>query len=78
MNYQGPGRYRHYKGGEYEVLGLVVDEVDAATLRVIYRPIDKMPDDVVQADFWSRPLGEFNDEIDFTDNSVPRFQKVSA
>jgi hypothetical protein len=25
-NYQGPGRYRHYKGGEYEVLGLALRE----------------------------------------------------
>jgi hypothetical protein len=24
--YQGPGRYRHYKGGEYEVLGLALQE----------------------------------------------------
>lgn len=25
-SYQGPGRYRHYKGEEYEVLGLAVKE----------------------------------------------------
>lgn len=25
-NYQGPGRYRHYKGGLYAVLGLALQE----------------------------------------------------
>lgn len=25
-NYQGPGTYRHYKGNQYEVLGLALQE----------------------------------------------------
>lgn len=28
-NYQGPGKYRHYKGGEYQVLGLAIREETA-------------------------------------------------
>lgn len=29
-NYQGPGRYKHYKGGEYEVLGIALWEAMAS------------------------------------------------
>jgi hypothetical protein len=29
MSYEGPGSYRHYKGGEYQVLGLSVPEADS-------------------------------------------------
>jgi hypothetical protein len=36
--YVGPGRYRHYKGGEYEVLGFALHESELYRL-VIYRPL---------------------------------------
>jgi hypothetical protein len=73
-NYQGPGRYRHYKGGEYEVLGLGLKE---DTLRkpgqpehdgagpeivcVVYRPLS--PGSLLEGraeDFWLRELADFN------------------
>lgn len=69
MPYEGPGRYRHYKGGTYEVVGIALAEADPRqeTLEVIYRPVnaedwfeDVWPTDVPEADFWRRPLKEFD------------------
>lgn len=88
MNYKGPGIYRHYKGGQYLVVGLAVEE---ATLNpvVIYRPKQEiMPADVrekvgMSVSYWTRPLESFNGDgvvpdtygIDMT---VPRFTYESG
>lgn len=82
--YAGPGRYRHYKGGEYEVIGVGLEE---ATRRyvVAYRPVDGWPKDVATAEFWTRPLLDFNALVEVrqtpdadTCHHVPRFQKIDA
>lgn len=76
MNYHGPGRYRHYKGGEYEVLGLAIreetKEAEGGFVKeVIYRPLtfgsllEEMPD----ISFWSRRLDDFDALVD----GAPRF-----
>jgi hypothetical protein len=68
-----PGRYRHYKGGEYDVLGVALLE---ATLEphVIYRPVHGWPDDVPAADAWLRPLLEFTETL--ADGQL-RFRRIS-
>ncbi len=40
-----PGRYRHYKGGEYEVLGcaLLADGAGEGGLAVVYAPCYPVP-----------------------------------
>ena len=82
-NYQGPGRYRHYKGGEYEVLGLALHESELYRL-VIYRPLtlgSKL--DGTPITFWARPEDDFNDAVEIgevdegTWKRVPRFQLTS-
>lgn len=88
-NYAGPGRYRHYKGGEYEVLGLALHESMLYRL-VVYRPLtpgSKL--DGTPVLFWARPLDDFNAQVpqdgarlDFTKGEVqhgyqvPRFAKI--
>jgi len=72
--YEGPGIYRHYKGGEYEVIGLAIREATKGTdheiMDVIYKPLtpgsilENRPD----VEHWSRPLDEpdedsFNDKV---------------
>lgn len=47
-----PGRYRHYKGGEYEVLGVVRHSETLEPL-VLYRPCDQDSGD------WVRPYAMF-------------------
>jgi len=67
VNYRGPGRYRHYKGGEYFVLGLALQEdtVDNdEKVFVIYKPLT--PGSMLEnrlEDFWARELGDFNAQI---------------
>lgn len=58
MNYEGPGRYRHYKGGEYDVVGLGKEEATHTTV-VIYiaRPFQHEDPNII---FWTRPLDDFN------------------
>ena len=47
-----PGRYRHYKGGEYEVLGVATHSETEASL-VVYRPL------YGERGLWVRPLAMF-------------------
>lgn len=58
MNYQGPGHYRHYKGGEYEVLGLGMEEATHTTVVIYIAHAFQIPDPEVL--FWTRPLDDFN------------------
>lgn len=75
MSYAGPGSYRHYKGGIYQVFGLGQPEAlglpagngetfEGADMMVVYAPY--MPDrDVLESpmDFWLRPLPDFNEKV---------------
>lgn len=74
MSYDGPGIYRHYKGGEYEVLGLGFGErhkevgfelTDPAQQQVVYRPLTpgSLLDDTEVA-FWLRPLRDFDADVE--------------
>lgn len=80
-NYEGPGRYRHYKGGTYNVVGKGEHETTGALL-VIYWSDSKEHTAARAArgaDFVLRPLNEadgpdaWNDDVDGT----PRFCKIS-
>jgi len=76
--YEGPGLYRHYKGEVYEVKGLGRLEADHHEARVvIYAPLDGWPNNVHPADFWIRPLRDFNEIVMLDYNhSAPRFEKL--
>jgi hypothetical protein len=80
MSFDGPGTYQHYKGGQYTVLGLGVEEATHIPV-VIYQPVSlKIPDDIqrevgMTVSFWTRPLSDFNATI--PPNFKPRFQKIS-
>lgn len=81
-NYFGPGRYRHYKGGEYEVIGVALTEATLSPV-VVYHPVDSasLPYfmSAYDATMWTRPLHEFNQEVSSgtEGESVPRFKKVT-
>ena len=90
MPYDGPGRYRHYKGEEYEVLGLALREetkhaITTPITEVVYRPLT--PGSILeQRDevFWTRILDDFNANVKnpnaTTDHPewkyVPRFKLI--
>jgi len=60
------GRYRHYKGNEYEVLGVVRHSETPAPL-VLYRPLYN------DSGLWVRPYAMFFEEVDVNGVRMPRF-----
>ena len=63
------GRYRHYKGGEYTVMG-VAQHSETGEALVVYRP--EYGDRVL----WVRPLLMFQESIETPDGVVPRFALI--
>jgi len=63
------GRYRHYKGGEYEVIG-VARHSETLEPMVIYRPLYN------DSGLWVRPHAMFFEEIEFEGRVQPRFAAV--
>jgi hypothetical protein len=64
-----PGRYRHHKGGEYEVLGAARHSETLEPL-VVYRPLD------ATCGLWVRPHAMFFEEIVVEGRRQPRFQRI--
>ena len=64
------GRYRHYKGGEYEVLG-VVRHSETLEAMVLYRAL------YGERGLWVRPHGMFFEIIESGGLRQPRFAPVS-
>ena len=65
-----PGRYRHYKGHDYEVIG-VARHSETEEALVVYRTL------YGDFDLWVRPLSMFTENITVEGESVPRFRKIS-
>lgn len=63
------GRYRHYKGEEYEVLG-VVRHSETLEPMVLYRPLYN------ESGMWVRPYSMFVEDVDVAGVWQPRFARV--
>jgi hypothetical protein len=61
-----PGRYRHFKGGEYEVLG-VARHSEGLEDMVVYRPLYN------NSGLWVRPLSMFMESVERDGKVQPRF-----
>lgn len=61
-----PGRYQHYKGQHYEVLG-IARHSETQEQMVVYR--------CLYGDFslWVRPLTMFTETVEVAGEQVPRF-----
>ena len=64
-----PGRYRHFKGGLYEVLGLARHS-ETEEWHVVYRPL------VGNGGWWVRPLSMFTERVTHEGQDKPRFQRL--
>jgi len=64
-----PGKYRHYKGQYYEVLGTATHSETEEKL-VVYRAL------YGARGLWVRPLEMFCESVSLGAESVPRFQYV--
>ncbi len=65
------GRYRHYKGGEYQVYG-VAQHSETQEQLVVYRPL------YGERSLWVRPLSMFSETIEVDGKIVPRFAYMDA
>ena len=65
-----PGRYRHYKGNEYRVLGLARHSETLEPL-VLYQALSGD-----SAAFWVRPQPMFVETVTVGGATLPRFQWV--
>jgi len=61
------GRYRHYKGNEYTVIGIARHSETEEEL-VVYRQ------EYGEGRLWVRPLAMFQEMVTVEGNEVPRFQ----
>lgn len=67
------GKYRHYKGKEYELID-VVTHSETLEKMVLYRPLYS-PDFQV-GEKWVRPYDMFFEEIEVDGKKVKRFEKI--
>ncbi|MCX7159563.1 MAG: DUF1653 domain-containing protein [Proteobacteria bacterium] len=63
------GKYRHYKGNDYEVVG-VATHSETHEPMVVYRPL------YGERALWVRPLAMFMEEVTVDGKTVPRFAKI--
>lgn len=63
------GRYRHYKGMDYEVLGVVRHSETLEPL-VLYRPLYN------ESGLWVRPYSMFIERVEVAGRSLQRFAFV--
>lgn len=66
-----PGRYRHYKGNDYEVIGIAKHsetEEEFVVYRPLYGPVGGL---------WIRPRAMFEESVTVQGKTMPRFAKVA-
>lgn len=64
-----PGRYRHYKGKDYEVIDLARHS-ETEEWMVVYRCL------YGDHSLWVRPLSMFRDSVELAGEQVPRFSRL--
>lgn len=64
-----PGRYRHFKGGEYEVIGLAKHSETHEPM-VVYRAL------YGKGGLWVRPQEMFDGAVERDGKTMPRFTYI--
>ncbi len=66
-----PGRYRHFKGNEYDVIGIVRHSESLQEL-VLYRAL------YGDGGLWVRPADMFGERIERDGKRMPRFEYIGS
>jgi len=64
------GKYKHYKGNQYEVIGVAKMSGSLEDI-VVYRAL------YGENELWVRPLSEFTDEVEIDGIKMPRFEYIN-
>lgn len=64
------GRFRHYKGGEYEVFA-VATHTETEEKMVVYRSV------IDGEKVWVRPYDMFFDKVTINGETIPRFTEIT-
>ena len=64
-----PGKYRHFKGNEYELIGMAKHSETLEPM-VVYRPL------YGEGGLWVRPAAMWSEQVDRDGYSGPRFQYI--
>lgn len=64
------GRYRHYKGKDYQVIG-VARHSETEEQLVVYRTL------YGEQDLWVRPLSMFTEQVEVDGVAYPRFTFIN-
>ena len=64
-----PGKYRHFKGGEYELIG-IANHSETMEPMVVYRAL------YGEGGLWVRPASMWNEIVDKNGYHGPRFIKI--
>ena len=65
------GKYKHYKGGEYEVIGVAKHSETLEDLVVYKHPGNEL------SELWVRPLGMFLEKIVVDGREIHRFECIA-
>ena len=68
-----PGRYRHFKGKEYEVIG-IAHHSETLEEFVVYRALYK--GEFGENALWIRPASMFLEEVEREGKRFPRFSRI--
>jgi cyclomaltodextrinase len=63
------GRYRHYKGNEYEVIG-IARHSETLEAMVVYRAL------YGEGGMWVRPAAMFTETVVIDGKTLPRFERL--
>ena len=63
------GKYRHYKGNKYDVIGIARHSETEESL-VVYKPL------YGESGLWVRPLEMFQENVEIDGKFVPRFKYI--
>lgn len=70
------GRYLHYKGNEYEVIG-TARHSETEEVFVLYRPLYKT-NEKGEHQYWIRPIAMFTENVLVEGKLQPRFALIEA
>jgi hypothetical protein len=62
-------KYRHYKGGIYEIICEARLESDPDVVMVVYKSEEGL--------IWARPRDVFFESVEYEGNTVPRFAQIN-